>query len=892
VSYLDTREAQSLIEDVLGRSFEKNRFSRLARNMLRDFDEEKLWERHGSYIREAYRDYIKSYELIGRTTLDDKKLSVLVVNIRSGKKIDGARTAMRNFVSDYLDDKGKNAALTAFISEDDFSDWRFSFIRLEKELVIAESGRVRPQNMLTPASRFSFLVGENEPHHTASQQLSHLLNNGVASLEDIERAFDVEAVTEKFFEEYKDLFDKTKEAIRIAVEKNHNVSNEFVVKNISQDHFALKLLSQIVFLYFVQKKGWLGVSKNAKWGKGNRRYLADSLKGSISRNQSFFNNILEPLFYEALATERDDCYYRNFDCRIPFLNGGLFEPINGYSWKNAGLALPNNLFEAIFGVFDRYNFTVRENEPLDKEVAVDPEMLGKVFESLISYRNQTGAFYTPSVIVSFISSYTLKHHLANMVKAVDIDELDKFFAECDSSIEFESKRAEKKKDTDAYSWKTPESIRQNAKALDDSLATIKICDPAVGSGAFLIGMMQEIVRLRKTLAVYLGNLSDNIQYELKRSCIKNSLHGVDIDSTAVDIAKLRLWLSLIVDEEHYDGIEPLPNLDYNIMQGNSLISRANGINLEGEMERGSFITIDDEQLWATLEHAKAAYFDATHFKEKQEKRKIVDVAIQEILLAKNHEQLRKIDGDIESQKKAWVNNAFRLGQEIEKLGKQRRELVEQAEQLRLIIRDISGNRQFFPWKVYFAEVFSTGGFDCVIGNPPYIQLQKLRSDSPEQAILLEEMNYHSYNRMGDIYCLFYELGCNLLKNHGILSYITSNKWMRAGYGKELREYFSNTNPLCLIDFAGQRVFNSATVDVNIMTLEKDVNRGQTESCTVKDDCLGNLSVYIKQNSAVRRFESGDSWTILSPIEENIKRKIEAIGVPLNDKKYPEIPILT
>ena len=873
---MQIREAQSLIEDVLGNSFNRDRFSRLARNLFRDFDEEKLWNRHGQYIKEAYRDYIKSYELIGRTELDDKKLSVLVVNLKSGKKIDGARTAMRNFVSNYLDDKDKNAALTAFISEDNLSDWRFSFIRLEKELAITENGKVKPKSILTPASRFSFLVGENEPHHTASQQLSHLLQGGVNSLEDIEKAFDVEVVTESFFNDYKKLYERVKETLKGVVDHSIKANEEFNRKKISQEHFALKLLSQIVFLYFVQKKGWLGVPKNAKWGEGDKHYLTNSLIKTQDNNQVFFCDILEPLFYEALAIERDDCYYENFDCRIPFLNGGLFEPINGYSWDMVNLELPNSLFKEIFGVFDRYNFTVRENEPLDKEVAVDPEMLGKVFESLISYRNDTGAFYTPSVIVHFISSYTLKRYITNLVKDINRNELDDFFEKCDSSVELDSKRAEKEQDTNVHSWKTPESIRKNAKEIDFALSMVKVCDPAVGSGAFLIGIMQEVVRLRRTLAIHLGRFSDNMMYEIKRSCIKNSLHGIDIDPTAVDIAKLRLWLSLIVDEDRYDVIEPLPNLDYNIMQGNSVISKADGINLDGEMEIG--LLFEDER-FADLECAKAEYFDATHFMDKKSKRDKVDAAIQNILLTKNHEAIRKIDLEVENLRKAWANNSKKLREALEPLEKKRNTLQQQTEELSRIIKDASGNRNFFPWRLYFAEIFSDGGFDCVVGNPPYIQLQSIK----EQTNLLKDMNYHSYNQMGDIYCLFYELGCNLLKKHGILSYITSNKWMRAGYGKELREYFvSRMNPLCLIDFAGQKVFNSATVDVNIITLEKDSNKGQTESCVVKDRSLNSLSVYIKQNGVSKYFNSSDSWTILSPIEESIKQKIEAIGKPLKD----------
>ena len=876
---MNKAEAKSLIENVFGNAFSKDSYARFARNLFSDLDEGDLWHqpRSGQYIREAYRDYIKSYNLIGRANIDGKQLAVLEVKVKSGKKVDGPRTALRNFVSDYLSNKGgKDAALTAFVADDDPSDWRLSYIRLEQELVVTDSGKVKPVDKVTPARRYSFLVGEREPHHTATVQLVSLLENRAKTLEDIEEAFNVEVVTKSFFEEYKKLFEATKEALAASRDQSPALTSEFECKNITTDHFALKLLSQIIFLYFVQKKGWLGVPNNAQWGSGDRRFLANALKRSKDQSKSFYNAVLEPLFYEALATERNDCYYRNFDCRIPFLNGGLFEPINGYSWKDKLLTLPNSLVDQIFEIFDRFNLTVRENEPLDKEVAVDPEMLGKVFESLISYRNKTGAFYTPQEIVQHISSFTLKRYILNSVPGVEPDELDEFFMKCDTLMEFDARRAVRERDTDTYSWSTPKRIRINAEAIDDALARVTICDPAVGSGAFLIGIMQDIVRVRLALSSHIDGKAMLSQYMFKRECIKNCLHGVDIDTTALDIAKLRLWLSLIVDEESYDAIEPLPNLDYNIMQGNSLISKIGGVDLNISDEENRIRTEDEKERFDTLSSAKAAYFDARHYEEKRLKREAVDKAIENILLAENREKIRQLTSEEAGVKSAWSHNPQRLKKELDKLASKRAGLESEADKLCALIRDQSGNRKLFPWKIYFANVLEDGGFDCIIGNPPYIQLQGLG----DEANLLKDMDYRTFNRMGDIYCLFYELGYNLLKDNGVLSYVTSNKWMRAGYGEPLRKFLaSNTNPLSLLDFAGQKLFE-ATVDVNILSFEKNKNKGTTESCIVKDCRLKNLSDYIKQNNVIIPFVSSDSWTILSPIEQSIKAKIDAVGTPL------------
>jgi len=470
---------------------------------------------------------------------------------------------------------------------------------------------------------------------------------------------------------------------------------------------------------------------------------------------------------------------------------------------------------------------------LEKEVAIDPEMLGQVFENLLESeaRKMSGSFYTPREIVHYMVKESLIRFLDQTVNHQTAFQTLKrqaslFPSKKPSTLLDEPVRQhqERIKLSDLSQWihgggemavkdynpdqdtQMSKDIIKLAHEMDCALAGLKICDPAIGSGAFPVALLLEVVRLRRSLQ---AKFMENPQsaYELKRETILNSIYGVDNEISAVDIAKLRLWLSLVVDEESFDNIKPLPNLDYKIMVGNSLSPMPDGRNLFGQKLNELYIK----------------YFDTTDSKKKDE-------------------------------------------------------LQHQISQL------ATGNKDDddFDWFFNFSRVFqgTNPGFDIVIGNPPYIQLQTMH----EFADKLKKIGYESYARTGDIYCLFYEQGFRILAQHGILMFITSNKWMRTGYGEALRTFFANkTNPLRLIDFAGQKIFEAATVDVNILMFEKSSNSGQTQACIIKDHkCLNNLSVYIEHNSEGSRFDSSDSWTILSPIEQSIKRKIEAVGIPLKN----------
>ena len=334
---------------------------------------------------------------------------------------------------------------------------------------------------------------------------------------------------------------------------------------------------------------------------------------------------------------------------------------------------------------------------------------------------------------------------------------------------------------------------------------------------------------------------------MKLAIIENCIYGSDIQSIAAQITKLRFFISLICNCEKDAtkpnfGIPTLPNLETKFVAANSLIAKKKQEshnlfeNQEIEPTKKELTEIRHEHF-----SAKTAYRKSTlREKDKQLREK----------LAKLLEQDNDFAPEDAKQLAAW--NPY----------------------------DQNAVAEFFDPAWMFGV---NDGFDIVIGNPPYIQLQ---NNGGELAQLYAPCNYKTYARTGDIYCLFYERGYQLLKPNGHLCYITSNKWMRAGYGEKTREFFAkNTNPILLIDFAGVKIFESATVDTNILLFAKAANEHKT-LCAVTNkqnkDSVKNLSVFVQQSGSVCEFSNSDSWVILSPIEQSIKRKIEAVGTPLKD----------
>ena len=422
-------QARSLISETLTQAFNKSRFLNLTRNLVNHLDESKPFVRNAQYVKDAFKGHVNRFERLGTyTSPNNDKLDVLIVYLTEERKLERARTAIRNFVADHLKMRDeKDAALVAFVSPTE-KQWRFSYIKMEYAAVEQVSGAVGVETRLTPARRFSYIVGEGESCHTAQARFVNLLQDTATdpSLADIEEAFSVEAVTDEFFKKYAALFSEIHKALEKLIAEDKTIRDEFNQKNVNPVEFAKKLMGQIVFLYFLQKKGWLGVSKGQDWGTGPHDFLRKLASGDYGKYDNFFNDILEPLFYNTLATDRGhEAWCNRFKSRIPFLNGGLFEPLGDYGWRKTDIALPNELFTnseffdegiqgtGILDTFDRYNFTVNEAEPLEKEIAIDPEMLGKVFENLIeeNRRKGLGAYYTPREIVHYMCQQCLINYL-------------------------------------------------------------------------------------------------------------------------------------------------------------------------------------------------------------------------------------------------------------------------------------------------------------------------------------------------------------------------------------------------------------------------------------------------------------------------------------------------
>ncbi|MEM3499890.1 MAG: TaqI-like C-terminal specificity domain-containing protein [Candidatus Bilamarchaeaceae archaeon] len=817
-----------------------------------DFDLSKNFIYPGAYVPSSFREHISSYKRIGQYKADKKELDILIVNLKNKTTLERARSTQRNFIREYLNGSRngnlKDAALVAFTAQDS-DNWRFSFVKMQYRF--NENGKIYEDT--TPATRYSFLVGKNERNHTAKSRFLELMQkNTKPTLKDIEDAFSVERVTNEFFVKYRELFIKTVNQIDKIFQSNLDVKREFEAKNITSVDFAKKLLGQIVFLYFLQKKGWLGLEKDKYWGEGDKNFIRNLFNKAVGEGKNFFNDYLEYLFYDALnnarSTQKDPSWHEYLTCKIPFLNGGLFEPFGNYDWKNVDLLVSNELFsnnnkDGILDIFDLFNFTVKEDEPLEKEVAIDPELLGKIYEKLNAIRQDNfeeykkainnkasetkfnkefGVYYTPREIVHYMAQSALVEYLYENLKdkAKDLEDLkedlktfvfysEQFKENDEAAIKMQKKIEEGEQKSSKYSFKTPEFIKENADIIDHLLENIKIIDPAIGSGAFPIGVMHEIVKMRQLLSIYL-NKEVNL-YTIKRYCIENSLYGVDIDPGAIETCKLRFWLSMVVDETDFNNIKPLPNLDYKIVRGDSLL----------KIENDLF----NEDLLDKIEKLKLQYFNETDSLKKQDLRK----EINELIYA------------------------------------------------------VTNGHEEFDFKVYFSEVFNQkNGFDIAIGNPPYIQLQKYGG---RLANNYKKFNYQAFDRRGDIYALFYEKGMKILKDNGHLCFITSNKWMRAGYGEKLREFFIGYNPKILIDL-GPGVFESATVDTNILLIQKSkvIDQHRLDAVTLNkiSDNQISISQQLAESGVIINKLTKDAWFIGSNAEQQLKEKIEHIGKPLKE----------
>ena len=609
-----------------------------------------------------------------------------------------------------------------------------------------------------------------------------LIGDAIARSEVPEDAFrrglSVQPVTEKFFSDYKASYDKT--VARIAEELGKEEAEQF----------TQTLFNRLLFIHFISKKGWITWNDNTDYLKA---MWADYRKNQEQTN--FHSDRLTVLFHEGMNTPEDqrDPATENVIGKVPFLNGGLFDR-NELDLK--GIHVEDELISGIVGsegLFSQYNFTVTEGTPLDTEVAVDPEMLGKLFEETVNERHDSGAYYTPRPVVTFMCREALKEFIA----CKDIAGLD------------QGKIAE------LVDVRTPEIITlQQALDLANSVAGIKVVDPACGSGAFLLGMLQEILNLNDTL--FRAGKTPESLYQQKLDIITNNIYGADNDGLAVSTAMLRLWLSLAVDYEGEGIPDPLPNLDMKLTVGDS-IAGPNPQQLDFTLQ-----TIANSDLRENI----AEYTTA------QGQRK---------------SELRQRIGETKQQLRNQMGDAAPAG------------VVE--------------------WRIEFTDVILNEGFDVVIANPPYVQLQ---ANGGELGDLYKSTGFETFARTGDIYQLFYERGCQLAhKERGILAYITSNSWLKAEYGKSSRRYFSEKNTPLLLMELGKDVFESAIVDSSVLILRAggasqpfravDMDRVKPAEVPPPNELWGQVH------------PDGDApWSVMSLTGHGILDKMRTKGTPLKE----------
>lgn len=836
---------------------------------------------------------------IGTVKLDDgKQLALFTVEVADSISIVRNRQGLREIAAKHIDQNIIHGALAFFYNKNQV-DYRFSFIAKEASIDLETGELIKGE---TKPKRYTYLLGANEACTTPAKRMLVLADKkekGEVNIKELKEVFSVEALNKDFFKSYKAHYEKFWKYLAdeenpyrtklIDAEKEDKVKQEKPIRD-----FVKKLLGRIVFLQFLEKKGWMGCDASSKeWTGGNPRFMFQLFE-DFNEPEKFHSQCLTKLFFETLNTKRTNDIFevkglngKLNGSRVPYLNGGLFEPEKNKATLK--IDFPADYFRELLEFFEQYNFTIDENSPDDHEVGIDPEMLGHIFENLLEDNRDKGAFYTPKEIVQYMCKESLIQYLFNY----ESEQL---------RIKNEDWKTAIEKFIRFHTVDTVLADKEVALIVNQKLDDIKVCDPAIGSGAFPIGMLQEIFEAKRFIYPYLKTNQDFKPAEVKKNIIQNSIYGVDLEKGAVDIAQLRFWLSLVVDELNP---HPLPNLDYKIMQGNSLLESFEGVDLSKmgktksdvqifEPERDLFGNMKESQMKMTFSKSETTEKIQELIKcffsiEKAEDKKAIRDEINQLVL-------QHIEYNIElreNQLNRFINEAGNPNNLTKNAKKKYDGYVAdldkiQATKANLLKIQETDERPYFLWHLYFMDVFdpstgSGGGFDVMIGNPPYIQLQK---DEGYLANTYENKGFETFERTGDIYSLFYEKGINLLKAEGNLNYITSNKWLKANYGKSTREFFLKHQPIKIIDL-GSGIFKTATVDTNILIIKKLKNS------------LGNKSVWglnISNESIIKDINdfkdrwvlienlSSDSWAILDAEEFEIKKQIENIGKPLNEWK--------
>ena len=779
----------------------------------------------------AAQSRIKKIKHVATLPAMGMDIKVFDVTLDSRCHIHRARKGIQTLIRQYVE-KFEGAFIVFHYEDPANRSWRFSYLEKRESNVAS-----------TNAKRYTYLCGKQYPCRTLAERFEGLQKQDLTAI-NLEKAFSVETLSDEFFNEYRNFYQDLVNFVRF----EDNLIDGFVEyakgdKELAEKYardYIKKLMGRLVFIQFLQNKAWL---------KEDIHYT-HSLFDSCSKKQkeNFLDNVLEPLFFGVFNTPKDArevlFHQEHWDMNLynewkdfPYLNGGLFEcdeldklslPLPSYFFSNPGkedkVRKPNDEFYndacGIFDFFDRYNFTIDESDPLDREIGVDPEMLGKIFENLLEDNKDKGAFYTPKEIVDYMCKEALTAYL--------IDEARK-------KSEVNKQRQENFEDAIRAFVNDPEMTVKRIQQyddkqlidLDESLRDVKICDPAIGSGAFPMGLLNLLMACRT--AVNDALRKGEPRYLLKKEIIQNNIYGVDIEKGAIDIARLRFWLSIVVDLEEP---EALPNFDYKFMQGNSLLEQYKGVDLstltqnKKEQHEALQVSMFDDQLdilRKTLRKYLDDYFLTTDHQIKTRLRQQIKDNVNQQL----HEQHIRVD------------------------------FPEQY--------DIAANTDFFLWHTWFADVFnrpSKQGFDIVIGNPPYLTVK--RSDFP------------MYEWNTDLYKMFFEIGIKrLLNNSGLLSYITPKFYLVNLDDEKMREYLMDNMHIDFLSFCNP--FDVVTENV-ITMLRKDKSKQtfvrvyrQDEESKVFNEALPLDMEYSKTNLH-------KEW--VTGIDSNVLAILTKMGLPI------------
>lgn len=707
----------------------------------------------------------KGYFLGSMTTQDNYELGFFYYEMEDGSVL-RRKVGLRNLIRPYLG-YGFDAALAVF---NDGTNWRLSLICDLKEDA-------------TNTKRFTYVFGDEKAYYKTPVSRFVDLQKKANEFLEIKKAFSVEALSDDFFAAYRKQYAEFvkfltgKEYVKKGnkwVEQETGEPDAQYFSSFKEDDklvrdYIKKMMGRIVFLYFLQSKGWLA---------GNLHYMHDLFyDASDEVKGDFLDKVLEPMFFGLLNTKPEDRssaplvngvgvkYIPNAD-EIPYLNGGLFQQ---EKIDEVDSVFPAGMFQSLFDFFDSYNFTIDENDPNDAEVGVDPEMLGKIFENLLEDNKDKGAFYTPKEIVRYMCQESLtaylqtgiedaevKEHIANFVKTNDVEELGGASSEL-------------------------------AMSIDQKLIDVKICDPAIGSGAFPMGLLRELYACRKSIEIF----EEDNAADIKRHIIQNNIYGVDIEKGAVDIARLRFWLALIIDEKEP---MPLPNLDFKIMQGNSLLESYKGVDLDvtskklktgkdTKKTRGVLsLGFEETDVQKVIQDLVKSYFSITDHTLRAQRRKEIDKYVKDyikICAEGNHE----------------VQNA-----------------VDELE---------IPNDQFFLWHTYFADVFEQGGFDIVIGNPPYVNVEGISVEDKK----IYKDTFTCFEKRADLFSLFLEMALTKLGSaSAVVTYIIPSIIHSNLSYKKLRNLFLDNKWLSEVCYTGGKVFHAPTVDTTILRFCKRGNK--------------------------------------------------------------------